>query len=579
MKSLQPIYTEKNNCQDCYKCIRECPVKAIKIEADSASVVHELCVYCGHCTMICPVGAKKIRDDITRVKQMVLSEKVIVSLAPSFCSEFPGISATTLIAAIKELGVYAVSETALGAELVTHETSHYLAAQQRGIFISGCCPSVVELIQKYYPQYSGLIVPVMSPMLAHARFLRTQCEENVRIVFAGPCIAKKKEADDCNGLVDAVITFERLRAWFDEEGIDLLSMEEQHKEDSFFPYPAKDGTLYPVDGGMISGIRKDVSVTDLSFMSFSGMLNVKEVLNGLEQWKGKGRLFLELLSCENGCINGPGTTQKRSPALKRFEVLKQLEGRKGEAIEEQPVSLKRSYAIEKGVVLQRHTAEEVTDALQSVGKLSPRDELNCGSCGYDSCRDFAVAMLEGRAERNMCVSYMRKVAHNKSNVLLQRMPAGVVLVDEQLEIIDSNRKFAELLGEDGVLAAEAKPGLVGADLKKFIPFHKMFASVIQSGEEKLERDVRTSSAYYHVSIFTVQMHKIVCGIIQNLRDPDVNRQMVQDRTREVIHRNMEVVQQIAYLLGENASYTETMLNTIVNTQDTNETGDEQEFYN
>lgn len=246
---LRPIYTEPDNCQDCYKCIRECPVKAIRMENNQASIIEDRCIYCGHCTQVCPTGAKKIRDGLTRAKlTLTQNPKVILSLAPSYVSEFEGIHSSVLIAAIKRLGFTSVSETALGAEIVTDRTEKFLEEAENGVYISSACPVVVEYIRKYSPDHARFITPIISPMLAHAKILKQLYGEDVKIVFAGPCICKKLEADYFNNLVDVVITFKDLKKWFEQSDINLKNIAPNQPEASFRALPFRDGRLLPHRG-------------------------------------------------------------------------------------------------------------------------------------------------------------------------------------------------------------------------------------------------------------------------------------------------------------------------------------------
>lgn len=557
-----PIYTEKNNCQDCYKCIRQCPVKAIKVEEDSASIIQELCVFCGHCTEVCPVGAKKERDDLTQVKALVNgSDRVYVSLAPSWVTEYPGVSIGQLNQALKMLGFAGASETALGAERVNHMTVDWLKSQTDGVYFSSACPSVVEFIRKYFPQHAHRIVPVVSPMLAHSQMLHNWYGTGSRVVFIGPCIAKKTEADSHPALCDAAITFKDLNAWLQDEGLDWEFLKGTA---GFVPYVAGVGSFYPIDGGMIKGLKTDAGITDSQFMTCSGLKNIRALLNDIDTFKGAGRLFLELMACEGGCINGPATSRAGSSVMKRVEVIEHSP-EQTEKMDHLEMELQAdcNYCGETPLSNTRFSPAEIREALESIGKYTLQDELNCSGCGYDSCRDFAEAVLEGKAERAMCVSYMRKVAHDKASVLLQKIPSGVVLVDERLKVIEANRSLSKMLGDEVALIFEANPGMEGADLHKLLSFHKVFATVLNSGQEVLELDVKEQGRRLNVSVFTIQPHKLVCGIIRNLHQPEVRHEEVVKRTREVIRENLGTVQKIAYLLGENASKTEAMLNSIV----------------
>ena len=278
---LRPIYTEPDNCQDCYKCIRECPVKAIRMEDNKASIIEERCIYCGHCTQVCPTGAKKVRDGLTRAK-MTLSQnkKVFLSLAPSYVSEFGHIPAETLVAAIKRLGFTDVSETALGAEIVSDRTEKFLHQAENGVYISSACPVVVEYIRKYSPEHVHNITPIISPMLAHAKILKQLYGEDTKVVFAGPCICKKLEADTFKDLVDVVITFRDLKNWFEQAGINLQHLAQEGTREKFVPYRSGLGSLYPIEGGMLQGLHE--TPKKVHNMAFSDLSTIKDVLKHLE---------------------------------------------------------------------------------------------------------------------------------------------------------------------------------------------------------------------------------------------------------------------------------------------------------
>lgn len=563
MNKTAPIYTEANNCQDCYKCIRQCPVKAIKVGLGMASIIEERCMYCGHCVTICPAKAKKVRNDISKAQAILRhSNNVVASIAPSYISEFPNISSTQIVKALKMLGFKAVSETALGAEVVSRETASYIKDKDSGVFISSACPSVVELICKYFPHLRDSIVPVHSPMLAHGKLIKEWYGDDVRTIFFGPCIAKKRESDDFSSIIDVALTFEDLKSWLEEEGVDFDLIPDT--KDTFEPNVAHLGAIYPLDGGMVAGVAQNSDSNTAIFMNFSGPDAVRQTLHNIEGWDPRKKLFLELLACTGGCIHGPGTSEKDSTATKRYKIQTELFIRDAKAAAETPqIDISRSFISIYPVQKRQHAEADLTESLSAIGKLSSKDEINCGGCGYESCRDFAAALLDGRAERNMCASYMRKVAHDKATVLLQKIPSGILLVDENMKVIESNKSFAKMMGSEIEMIYEANPGLEGAAAAKLVPFHKLFSSVIATGNDILERDVRFDGKILKVSVFTVLKHKIVCGIMRDLINPEVRNDEIIKRTQKVIQENLETVQKIAYLLGENASKTESMLNTIL----------------
>lgn len=561
MNPLHPIYTETTRCQDCYKCLRQCPVKAIDIRNGHASVMPEMCVLCGSCVRTCPMSAKRVRTDLERARMLFrLKKQVIASLAPSFAAEFPDLQAGQLIAALKALGFAAVSETALGAE----EVSAAAAGQMEtagGLLISSACPVVVELIGRYYPRYRPAVCRMLSPVLAHCKLLRREYGRDIGIVFFSPCIAKKMESDRNPDLLDVSLTFGELRQWFQEEGIDPAALGTS-EDDVFVPRAARDGTLYPIDGGMLAGIRTNSPITSRHLMAFSGISAIQRALEDLEDLQGQGPLFLELLACEGGCINGPQMSHPGRTVVKRSRVIDSFEQRHtlpppraGLPIEYQP-------DIEP-VCHPAYTTEQIQEALKRVGKFGPEDELNCGGCGYDSCRQFAQALLDGRAEETMCMGYMRQLAQKQADALLRAMPSGVVIVDETLHILESNRRFSELMGPEAVRAYEARPHLAGAALPKIVPFSDLFAQVLQSGTATLEKEVKVGKTIYHVTLFTIEKHRRIGGIIQDVTLPTVRKEQIIQKARDVISRNLETVQKIAYLLGENAAESEVILNSIV----------------
>jgi iron only hydrogenase large subunit-like protein len=574
MNPSQAIYTEKNNCQDCYKCVRHCPVKAIKIESHSASIIYEQCIFCGKCSIVCPVGAKKVRNDTSAVKFLLKGKKkVILSLAPSWVNEFEGYTGSGLIAALKALGFYGVSETALGAEVVSKNISLWLKEKKPGPSVSGCCPVVVELIKKYYPNLIQYISPFLSPMETHGLMLKEYYGEDTMVVFAGPCIAKKNELMEENNHIDVAITFQELQKWFNEEGF-IPDFFNNNDAVDFIPELAGDSTLYPIDGGMIKTIKKQATVTDEVFMSFSGMNQVRAILDDFEKLKNDN-VFLELLSCEGGCVNGPAVVSASSPVKKRLDIIKT--GREEADTGQRDFEIENRFAFSSNLskCKEVYSEQEIMEALRTVGKTSSRDELNCGGCGYNSCRDFAISMIEGKAERQMCVSYMRRVAQNKASVLLQKIPYGVVMIDENGKIIESNNAFAELLGPEGPELFNARPGLEGALIGKLVSFSRLFETVINTGAESIEKDVYLNGRLMQISVFTIQKHKIVCGIIHDLERSAMQKDALVSRLKSVIAENMATAQKAAFLLGENVSQTETMLNSVITLL---ESGDHEKKY-
>jgi len=557
MQQTHAIYTERRECQDCHKCIRECPVKAIRVQDGYARVVPEMCIQCGNCILSCPSNAKQVRNDLPLVKALIASgRKVVVSLAPSFVAQFPGIRAGQVIHALKRFGVTAVSETALGAQQVSAGVLSLMKSDPGRVWVSSACPVVVDFVAKYHTECQDNIAALLSPLLTHCKMLREHFGNDIATVFIGPCIAKKKEAEQHPELLDVVLTFEDLENWLDEEGVVLHSIVET-PEDCFALEEAHEGALYPIEGGLIPGIAADDEIKSTQIMSFSGIPNVEQALKGIAEWRPDHSIFLELTACAGSCVNGPKTARNTSIAKRRFEIL-QYAKPSGELPRATTNAATHPYKAVP-LPLDDYSEMQITEALRTVGKHSVEDELNCGGCGYDSCRGFARALLAKNAERMMCATYTRKLAQKKANALLQKMPSAVVIVDEQLRIIECNANFLRLFSEE----VEQEKELEGSALDAVIPFANLFQRVLESGEDIVSHDIRYQRSILNSSIFAIEPHSVLCGIFQDITEPIFQKEQIIGRARDVIQKNLKTVQQIAYLLGENAADSEIILNSIV----------------
>jgi iron only hydrogenase large subunit-like protein len=557
MDRLKHIYTEKRECQDCHKCIRECPVKAIRVQDTCAQVIPEACILCGNCVLACPSGAKQVRDDLSSAQALLTDgRRVIASLAPSFVAQFPGVRPAQLIHALRRLGFYAVSETALGAQQVSASVAAMLRNESRQMWISSACPVVVDFVSKYHPECQPRITSVLSPLLTHCKMLRAHYGNDIAIVFIGPCIAKKLEAEEHPELLDVVLTFEDLSHWLATEGIHLAETVET-SADRFEPESAQEGSFYPIEGGMAPGLTGSLASNDLHFMSFSGLANVEQALHDIATWQPEHNIFFELTACAGSCINGPKAAPTSAIARRRYDIVHYA----------RPADeLPRKVSIEIGqdyiaapIVRTEYSELQVLEALRTVGKYSTDDELNCGGCGYESCRSFVYAMISGNAERMMCATYTRKLAQKKANALLQRMPTAVVIVNEDLKIIECNANFARLFPRE----ADQPTPLEGSTLGAVIPFSNLFRRVLESGEDIVGHDIRYRRSILNTSIFTIEPRSVIGGIFQDITEPTFQKEQIIGRAQDVIEKNLKTVQQIAYLLGENAADSEVILNSIV----------------
>lgn len=568
----EPIYTQINNCRDCYRCVRHCPVKAIQIKDARAVILHDRCTFCGTCVNECPNNVKTIRDDVDQVRMAFLSnKKVIVSLAPSYVSEFTGVE-DNFVRSLYRLGFSAVSETAIGAALVSQALDMYYKEHGSAPFISTACPSVVELVRKYFPDSIDSLAPVPSPLQTHSAYLRRLYGNDIFIVFIGPCIAKKVEADQHPGYPDVALTFREVRQWLEEENIDLAHMDTGIAVD-FVPKKAGKACAYPIENGQIETSKIwENKFIEQTALSVSGITRVMSSLKGTHTSD-----FLEALNCDGGCINGPGTSHEDSALIRKKAVASHVLTRLGEPDVFDGDEEFAREVMEKGygildadmpdvaaVSTDNHSDAEITAALAKLGKTSPEDELNCGGCGYPTCRDMARALLDGMAETEMCVTKMRKDAESKVDILLSTIPHGVVIVDSDLNIADCNKRFIDIFEDfpEGFLDADGLRSFRGTPVSSFVPFAEKFREQFFMSKPQQYR-FRHEGKIMRVTFFLVESKELLGAMFEDITTPSVRREAVVEKAEEVIMNSMKSVQQIASLLGDNAAETEIALNAII----------------
>ena len=570
MNSNNPVYTLSNECHDCYKCIRECPVKAIKIENGHASVIGDRCIACGNCVKACPSNAKRVRADVDKAKNLIRAQKdVYVSLAPSWKGVFE-ISEQKLVSMLKQLGFKGVSETALGAQEVSIKTAEMLNNTEKGLFISSACPVIVNFIRKYHSEFANCITPIGSPAMTHAKMLKDKFGENISIVFIGPCIGKKNESDEFK-LFDVAITFEELKLWLHDEALDISSISE-NPENKFVPKAAYEGSLYPIDGGMNETIRKIGIKKEVQLMDVAGLLLFERALNKLKPEKLDKVIFVEALSCEGGCVAGPCISTDKPGISIVSDVLSNVKER--EIIPKVPETVVEMDVSPKKVVTSEHSIEDILKTLKKIGKHSVDDELNCGGCGYATCRDLAKALLDGDAETSMCVSYMRKIAMRKAAAMLRCMPSATVMVDSNMNILEANDAFMRMFTGDMYEVFKARPdGLAGAAIERIVDFADIFKTILKSGKDLHKERYPVKNRLYDISAFTIEENEIVGAVITDVTQSETNREKISQKAHEVISKNISIVQEIACLLGEHMVETETLLSSIANDFDDKEDED------
>lgn len=540
---------KKSNCVNCYKCIRHCPVKSIKFSSDQAHIVGDECILCGQCFVVCPQNAKVIRDDIGVAESLVKQGKVVVSLAPSFVANYPGATVETMRAALTKLGFADVRETAVGASMVKKEYENLVRANRQDVIISSCCHSVNLLIEKYYPEALPYLATVLSPMQAHCRSIKQE-DPSVKTVFIGPCISKKAEAETYPGDVDCVLTFEELSLWLNREGI-TVEEGEDHLEESR-------ARLFPTSGGILRSMVCDSE--NYSYLVVDGVENCLAALDDIKAGK-LHKCFIEMSACSGSCINGPAMEREKRQPVRDFLAVDRYAGKKDFTVE-QPSSeamIKDHKFI--GLNRQMPGQRDIEEILKKMGKTSPEQELNCGACGYNTCRDKAVAVYQGKASINMCLPFLKEKAESFSDTIINNTPNGIIVLNEQLEVQQINaaaRKIMNIRNASDVLGDQV--------IRILDP--KVFLDVMQTGCSVHDERVYLAEykRYVEQSVIYDKSYHIVMCIMRDITDEERQReereklsQHTIEVTDRVIEKQMRVVQEIASLLGETTAETKIAL--------------------
>ena len=562
MNQTAPVYTLQNECNDCYKCIRGCHVKAIRIQNGSASVIEDKCIACGHCVTICPAEAKRVRNDVDVVKALLhLNQKIYVSLAPSWAGVY-NVPAEKMIAALKALGFMGVSETALGAQEVSIQTAKMLNQADKGLYISSACPVVDDYIRLYKSDFASNITPLASPALTHCALLKDILGSDIKVVFIGPCVAKKNEATRHPDLMTAALTFDELNFWLQTAGIDLQTISAD-TSCHFVPEQAYEGSLYPLEGGINETIQRvGITKNDVTFLTVSSLEELDKSLQHLDKTQINKKIFVEALGCAGGCINGPCLSSEKSRILITSDVYARTRYRDVVPTVARTV-VAQAYT---PAPVSKHEAslEQITKALKKISKHTQEDELNCSGCGYRNCRDFVQALIAGDAEVSMCASYMRKIAVRKAAAVLRCMPAAVVIVDDNMQIVEANESFEHLFlpAEMYEALAHVRDRLKGALIDTIVPFGALFKSALSTGQDIHQDHYAIKDKIYEISIFTVEDNELVGAVISDVTKSEMDRSKIAQRARQVITKNIATVQEIAGLLGEHMVETELLLSSI-----------------
>ena len=540
---------KKSNCKNCYKCIRHCPVKAIRFSGNQAHIIGDECILCGHCFVVCPQNAKEIVNETEKVRVLLQSYPVYVSLAPSFIANYEGVGINAMRTALKKLGFADVEETALGATVVKNEYDRMLREEKRDIVISSCCHSVNLLIQKYFPKELPYLADVLSPMQAHCSDLKRR-HPGAKTVFIGPCVAKKDEAQHYEGIVDAVLTFEELTQWLNQEGV-VLEKETDSQEESR-------ARFFPTTGGILKTMKLDAP--GYNYMAIDGVENCISALKDIENGNIH-HAFIEMSSCVGSCVGGPVMEKYHPSPVREYLSVAEYAGDK-DFVVAQPDShdLRKHFSL-----IEREnkmpSEAEINAALRQMGKLSKRDELNCGSCGYNTCREKAIAICQGKAEASMCLPYLQKKAEGFSDRIVNNTPNGIIVLNDSLEVQQINeaamdimniRSSSDVLGEQVVRIMD--PSVFYEVQKKRFNIHNRRVYLAEY------------KRYVELTVVYDTDNHLFIGIMRDITDEEREREKKENISKQtietadkVVDKQMRIVQEIASLLGETAAETKIAL--------------------
>ena len=541
---------KKSNCKNCYKCIRHCPVKSIRFSGNQAHIIDNECILCGHCFVVCPQNAKQIVDDTEKVKVMLQGEDpVIVSLAPSFIANYEGVGIDSMRKALKALGFADVEETAIGATIVKTEYERMLAEDHKDVIISSCCHSANLLIQKYFPGALPYLADVLSPMLAHCQDIKRRIP-NAKTVFIGPCVAKKDEADHYKGLTDAVLTFEELTNWLNKEGIEL-EHEVDTKEESL-------ARFFPVTGGVLKTMRQDAP--GFTYLSIDGVANCMEALKDIESGKIH-HCFIEMNACSGGCVSGPVMEKYHKNPVKDYVAVSSYAGTKDFDVPQPDLMhLRKSFSpIEPDAKMPSET--EIAAILRQMGKFRPSQELNCGSCGYNTCREKAIAIYQGKAEASMCLPYLKDKAESFSDTIVKNTPNGIIVLNEDLEVQQINAAARKILNIRSASDVMGEPVVRILDPMIFMNALESRMGILEQREYLVEY-----KRYVEETVIHDKESRLLICIMRDVTQEEREREKKESISHQtievadkVVDKQMRIVQEIASLLGETAAETKIAL--------------------
>ncbi len=541
---------KKSNCKNCYKCIRHCPVKAIRFSGNQAHIIGNECILCGHCFVVCPQNAKEIASEVEKVKVLIHSgEPVYVSLAPSFVANYEGVGIGAMREALQKLGFADVEETAIGATMVKNEYERMIEKEKRDIIISSCCHSINLLIQKYFPSLLPYLADVLSPMQAHCADIKKRYP-NAKTVFIGPCVAKKDEAQHYEGIVDAVLTYEELTEWLSAEGIELKKEMDSNRESR--------ARFFPTTGGILKTMK--LNQPDYDYMAIDGVENCIAALKDIEQGNIH-HAFIEMSSCVGSCVGGPVMEKYHPSPVREYLAVAKYAGDKDFKVQQPNQEDIRKYFSEIERKNQVPTEAEIAATLRKMGKISKRDELNCGSCGYNTCREKAIAILQGKAEVSMCLPYLQKKAEGFSDRIVNNTPNGIIVLNDAFEVQQINQSAMDIMN------IRSATDVLGEQVVRIMD-PQVFLEVKKTRFNVRNRRVYLAEYKRYVELTVVYDfdNRLYIGIMRDITDEEKQKEKKESISRQtietadkVVDKQMRIVQEIASLLGETAAETKIAL--------------------
>jgi PAS domain-containing protein len=540
-------------------------VKAIRVHDGQAQVVAERCIACGTCIRECPQKAKAYRNDVAEAARLLAeSRRVVASVAPSYAGLFEPWQRKRLPSALRRLGFAYVAETAVAAAEVAKAGAAYVHEHPNRSHVWASCPAVVHYLRHYRPKAAALLSPLASPMLAHARWLRQRLGGDIRVVFIGPCVAKKAEAEraDYQGAIDVVLTFEELSEWLAQESITLGACEESQFDES-----AVDALLYPLPDGALktAGIlTRDLGCAAFSASGFAEVDHAIDLLGG----DGEARV-LEPLFCAGGCINGPAAATERNVYARKFAVEEYVAGPKG------PLKLAApspECLTDRELCVPAPTREDVCESainevLAATGKAAREDQLDCGACGYASCREKAIAVVRGMAEPDMCVPRMRRLAEIRTDSILEASPNGILLLDAHFHILSMNPAFRRYFR-----SGEAMLGKHISELMDPEPFLRLASS--DEGNVELTVQHARYDRVCHQILYRLHEIQQYVGFFVDITERRSDQEKLEKlraqtivQAQELLDHQVAIAQQLAQFLGESTAKGEILVENLVKLAD------------